>query len=346
MLAADKTRTLKRVIVAGGAGFLGSHLCESLLDDGHKVICIDNFLTGAAKNVVSLKGNPRFTLVEHDICRPFHFRGRIDQIYNLACAASPPRYQADPVHTMQTCVLGTLNLLDLAERNGARFVQASTSEIYGDPEQHPQGEDYWGHVNCTGPRACYDEGKRAAETLCFDFLRECRADVRVARIFNTYGPRMRPDDGRIVSNLIVQSLSGMPLTVYGDGSQTRSFCYVSDLVRGMAALMTVERNPAVPINLGNPREFTINQLADLIVEATRSASPVSYLPLPVDDPQRRRPDISRAKRLLGWEPLVPLEEGLSTTIRYFRQAAAGFRHQHMAGGGLSITETVAMGAER
>lgn len=345
MPIAGKSTAAKTAIVAGGAGFLGSHLCEWLLHEGHRVICVDNFLTGATGNLVELDSHVRFSLMERDICRPLDVRAKIDQVYNLACAASPPRYQADPIHTMRTCVLGTLNLLELAERNNARFVQASTSEVYGDPEQHPQREDYWGNVNCTGPRACYDEGKRAAEALCFDFLREGRADVRVARIFNTYGPRMQRDDGRIISNLIVQSLAGQPLTVYGDGSQTRSFCYVSDLVRGLVALMEAEPNPALPINLGNPREFTINELADLVVKATGSRSSISFLPLPEDDPQRRRPDISLAKRLLGWQPRIPLEEGLKTTIRYFRREPADLPAR-TATGGPAVTEGVAMNSDR
>jgi UDP-glucuronate decarboxylase len=308
----------RTILVAGGAGFLGSHLCEKLLSEGHSVVCVDNFLTGTAANIAHLRGHPRFTLRERDICRPFGARERFDLIYNLACPASPPHYQADPVRTMRTCVIGTLNLLELAERSGARFLQASTSEVYGDPEKHPQDEDYRGSVNCTGPRACYDEGKRAAETLCFDFLREGRADARVARIFNTYGPRMRPDDGRIVSNLVVQALAGEPLTIYGDGTQTRSFCYVSDLIDGLMRLMGVARNPGAPVNLGNPGEFTINALARLVVTATGTRSSLRYLPLPVDDPQRRRPDIGRAKELLGWAPRVPLDRGLLDTIAYFR----------------------------
>lgn len=340
-----KSTAARTSIVAGGAGFLGSHLCERLLHEGHRVICVDNFLTGAADNIKGLRNNARFSLTERDICRQLDIRTKIDQIYNLACAASPPRYQADPVHTMRTCVLGTLNLLELAERHNARFVQASTSEVYGDPEQHPQREDYWGNVNCTGPRACYDEGKRAAETLCFDFLREGRADVRVARIFNTYGPRMQRDDGRIVSNLIVQSLAGKPLTVYGDGSQTRSFCYVSDLVRGLISLMEVERNPAIPINLGNPQEFTINELAELVLKATGSRSGISFLPLPEDDPQRRKPDISSARHLLDWAPSVPLEEGLLTTIRYFRRQAAD-RPVRTAAGAPAVAEGVPMNSDR
>jgi UDP-glucuronate decarboxylase len=304
-------------VIAGGAGFIGSHLCDALLLEGHTVFCIDSFLSGARDNVAPLDNHPRFKLIEQDVCDPVEIGTRVDEIYNLACAASPPRYQADPIHTMMTSVVGTRNLLALAERDGAKFLQASTSEVYGDPEEHPQREEYWGHVSCTGPRACYDEGKRAAETLCFDLVRAGRVDARVARIFNTYGPRMRPDDGRIVSNLIVQALAGEPLTIYGTGEQTRSFCYVSDLVRGLAALMAVEPNPGVPVNLGNPGEFTINQLAALVVAQTGSSSPVRREPLPADDPRRRRPDISRAGEVLGWAPSVPLAEGLEATIAYF-----------------------------
>jgi UDP-glucuronate decarboxylase len=314
------TRTTQRektVLVAGGAGFVGSHLCEALLQTGRNVISVDNYLTGLQRNIADLRGFARFTSIAHDICDPLEIDRPIDAIYNLACAASPPAYQADPVHTMMTNVLGTKTLLDLAERHGATFVQASTSEIYGDPEQHPQREDYRGHVNCTGPRACYDEGKRAAEALCFDFLRAGRADARVARIFNTYGPRMRPDDGRIVSNLIVQALKSEPLTIYGSGQQTRSFCYVSDLVRGLMALMDASANPEMPINLGNPAEFTINELADKVVALVPTGSPRLYRPLPCDDPQRRRPDISRAKKTLGWAPDVTLAEGLPRTIDWF-----------------------------
>ncbi|MGN6468856.1 MAG: UDP-glucuronic acid decarboxylase family protein [Rhizobiaceae bacterium] len=309
----------RTVLVAGGAGFLGSHLCEALLASGSRVICVDNFLTGTTANIEAFYDNPCFRLIERDICTPLVPDERIDRIYNLACAASPPRYQADPVHTMRTCVVGTLNLLELAERCGARFLQASTSEVYGDPEEHPQNERYRGHVNCTGPRACYDEGKRAAETLCFDFLRAGRVNVRVTRIFNTYGPKMHPRDGRIISNLIVQAIAGEPLTLYGDGSQSRSFCFVSDLVEGLIRLMEVQRNPAAPVNLGNPSEFTIRQLADLVLEMTESKSRLRYLPLPADDPKRRRPDIRRAIELLRWKPEVPLRRGLEATIDYFEQ---------------------------
>jgi UDP-glucuronate decarboxylase len=307
----------KSIVVAGGAGFVGSHLCEMLLSQGHRVICVDSFLTGSVLNVEPLQNHPNFELIEQDICDVLELDEPVGGVYNLACAASPPRYQIDPVHTMMTNVTGTRNLLALAEQHGASFLQASTSEVYGDPEQHPQSEDYWGHVNCTGPRACYDEGKRAAEALCFDLYRAGRVDARVARIFNTYGPRMQPDDGRIVSNLIVQALRGSPLTIYGSGQQTRSFCYVSDLVRGLIALMEVDPNPGLPVNLGNPHEFTINELAEMVLALVPTSSRVVYQPLPVDDPQRRKPDISRAKELLGWEPRVPLAEGLPQTIAWF-----------------------------
>ena len=317
------SRPLK-IVVAGGAGFVGSHLCDSLLQQGHAVCCVDSFLTGSPDNVQPLRNHPRFSLVEADVCEPFEVEGPVDRVYNLACPASPPRYQRDPVHTMMTSVVGTGRLLALAERHGARFLLASTSEVYGDPERHPQVEDYRGNVNCTGPRACYDEGKRAAEALSFDYLRSGRADARVARIFNTYGPRMQADDGRIISNLIVQALANEPLTIYGSGEQTRSFCFVSDLVRGLEALMDAEANPGAPVNLGNPGEFTINELARLVVEATGTRSALRHCPLPVDDPQRRRPDIGRAKALLGWEPEVPLAEGLPQTIAYFAQLRGGW----------------------
>ena len=312
-------RSSKTILVAGGAGFVGSHLCDALLAEGHRVICVDNFQTGSERNVEALQNHPGFQLIETDICEPLDFDEPIDQIYNLACPASPPQYQADPMHTMMTSVVGTGHLLRLAERHGASFLQASTSEVYGDPEQHPQREDYWGHVNCTGPRACYDEGKRAAETLCFDMLRAGRVDARVVRIFNTYGPRMSPSDGRIVSNLIVQALRGEPLTIYGSGEQTRSFCYVSDLVAGLIALMNLDPNPGMPVNIGNPGEFTIGELADLVLAMTGSASSIVHRPLPVDDPQRRRPDISRARELLNWEPKLPLAEGLALTIPWFAE---------------------------
>jgi len=318
MDAVNMKKSHKRVLVAGGAGFVGSHLCDALLAEGHSVVCVDSFLTGARANVAPLENHPHFSLVRRDVCTPLEINDRIDEIYNLACAASPPRYQANPVHTLMTSVVGTQNLLAMAEKHGARFLFASTSEVYGDPEVHPQPENYRGNVNPTGPRACYDEGKRAAETLCFDMLRMGRVDTRVARIFNTYGPRMQADDGRIVSNFINQALRGEPLTVYGTGEQTRSFCHVSDLVRGLIALMAVEPNPEAPINLGNPGEFTVNELAALVREMIPEANGPVYRPLPQDDPQRRRPDITRAKELLGWEPRVPLREGLEDTIGWFR----------------------------
>ncbi len=304
-------------LVAGGAGFVGSHLCDALLARGHRVICVDSYLTGSETNVRPLMNHPGFRMIEQDICDRVVPEEPVDYIYNLACAASPPQYQADPMHTMMTCVVGTGNLLTLAEEQGASFLQASTSEVYGDPEEHPQREDYRGNVNCTGPRACYDEGKRAAEALCFDLLRAGRVDARVARIFNTYGPRMQPNDGRIVSNLIVQALSGKPMTIYGTGEQTRSFCYVSDLVEGLIRLMMVSPNPEVPVNLGNPGEFTINELAQMVLVMVPSAAGLTRHPLPMDDPQRRRPDISRAKDLLDWEPAVPLAEGLQQTVDWF-----------------------------
>jgi UDP-glucuronate decarboxylase len=314
------SRAKNTIIVAGGAGFLGSHLCENLLAQGHEILCIDSFLTGNVENLRSMQDHPRFHLIEHDICTSLDHGGGIHQIYNLACAASPPHYQADPVHTMRTCVVGTLNLLDLATRKGARFIQASTSEVYGDPEMHPQKESYPGSVNCTGPRACYDEGKRAAEAMCFDFLRAERVDIRVARIFNTYGPRMHPQDGRVVSNLVVQAIKGEPLTVYGDGSQTRSFCYVSDLVDGLIRLMNVDPAPDGPINLGNPDEFTVRELAQMVLKLTGSRSQTKFFPLPVDDPRRRRPDIGQAGKLLDWRPVTSLHDGLGKTIQYFMEA--------------------------
>lgn len=331
----------KTVVVAGGAGFIGVHLCEALLGAGHQVICVDNFQTSVPENVFPWRNHPRFRLIEQDICALEMSDEPVDEVYNLACPASPPLYQADPMHTMLTNVLGTRNLLMLALAHGARFVQASTSEIYGDPEQHPQAEDYAGHVNCTGPRACYDEGKRAAEAMIFDMLRSGRLDARVARIFNTYGPRMRPDDGRIVSNFIVQALNGEPITIYGSGRQTRSFCYVSDLVAGLMALMNVRPNPGAPVNLGNPGEFTVRQLAEMVRTRTGSQSPVIHAPLPADDPQKRRPDISRAREVLGWSPQVPLAQGLEPTIAWFSQeagrkappAAAGQRYAGKAAAG-------------
>jgi UDP-glucuronate decarboxylase len=309
----------KTALVAGGAGFVGSHLCDALLARGKRVVCVDSYITGSEENVRPLMNHPNFRMLEQDICHLEDLDEPTDQIYNLACAASPPQYQADPVHTMMTCVAGTGNLLKLAEENHASFLQASTSEVYGDPAEHPQQEDYRGNVSCTGPRACYDEGKRAAEALCFDMLRAGKVNARVARIFNTYGPRMQPTDGRIISNLLVQAISGEPLTIYGTGEQTRSFCFVSDLVSGLIALMDVDPNPCVPVNLGNPGEFTINELAAMVVEMVRSSSDVVYRVLPQDDPQRRRPDISRANQLLSWQPHVPLAEGLKMTADWFIQ---------------------------
>ena len=317
MLQRTRNGKSRTVLVAGGAGFVGSHLCDALLARGNRVICVDSYITGSKENVRPLLNHPDFRLIEADVCEFDRIDEPLDQVYNLACAASPPQYQADPVHTMMTCVSGTGNLLSLAEQHSASFLQASTSEVYGDPAEHPQREDYRGNVNCIGPRACYDEGKRAAEALCFDMLRSARVDARVARIFNTYGPRMQPNDGRIISNLLVQAISGKPLTIYGTGEQTRSFCFVSDLVAGLMALMDVDPNPLAPVNLGNPGEFTINELATLVLAMVPTVSKMVRKPLPQDDPQRRRPDISRAQELLGWEPKVPLREGLRHTADWF-----------------------------
>jgi len=308
------------VLVAGGAGFIGSHIIDVLLGEGARVVCLDSYLTGRPQNLRHLERESRFDFVEGDIVDPLPteiLRARFTRIFNFACAASPPHYQADPEHTMLTNVVGTRNLLRLAEEKRARFLLSSTSEVYGDPEQHPQREAYRGWVSCTGPRACYDEGKRAAETLTFDYQRAGRADVRVARIFNTYGPRMRPDDGRVVSNVICQALAGDDVTVYGDGSQTRSFCYVSDLVEGLVRLMASGVKDG-PVNLGNPVELTVSDLVERVLRLTGSRSRVVHRPLPVDDPRRRRPDISRAReRLGGWEPKVALQEGLEATAAWF-----------------------------
>ncbi|WP_174293466.1 UDP-glucuronic acid decarboxylase family protein [Sphingomonas bacterium] len=304
----------QRVLVTGGAGFLGSHLCERLLAAGHDVLCVDNYYTGRRSNIEHLLGNPRFETMRHDITSPLLVE--VDQIYNLACPASPVHYQFDPVQTLKTCVLGSINMLGLAKRTKARIFQASTSEVYGDPLVHPQPESYWGHVNPLGPRSCYDEGKRAAETLFFDYHRQHRVDVRVVRIFNTYGPRMHPGDGRVVSNFVVQALKGEDITVYGDGDQTRSFCYVDDLIEGFCRLMNQDATIG-PVNIGNPGEFTIRQLADLAIELTGSRSRLVHLPLPADDPRQRQPDISLAREALGWEPTVSLREGLARTIAYF-----------------------------
>ena len=310
-------------LVAGGAGFIGSHLCRALLEQGYEVICLDNLQTAREVNLEMLEGHRAFTFIRADIVDPLPDavtrRRDITRIYNLACAASPPQYQADPEHTMLTSVVGTDRLLRLAEQNGARFLLTSTSEVYGDPEAHPQREDYRGWVNCTGPRACYDEGKRAAEAMAFDFARLGRADVRVARIFNTYGPNMHPDDGRVISNLVCQALSGNDITIYGDGSQTRSFCYVSDMVDGLMRLMESRTTDLQPVNLGNPAEFSISELLELVQAQTGTKSRVIRKPLPIDDPRRRRPDIRRARTLLGWEPKIALSEGLAITCAFFEK---------------------------
>lgn len=314
-------------LVAGGAGFIGSHLVAKLLDQGHEVICLDNLQTARSSNLRLLEGRPGFRFVKADITAPLPRAvtrevARIGRIYNLACAASPPQYQADPEHTMLTNVVGTHHLLRLAERSGARFLLTSTSEVYGDPEMHPQQESYRGSVNCTGPRACYDEGKRAAEALTFDYARLGRAEVRVARIFNTYGPHMHPDDGRVVSNLICQALSGRDITLYGDGSQTRSFCYVADMVDALMALMESDIDGLEPVNLGNPIELTVSDLADRVIALTGGRNRIVHAPLPQDDPRRRRPDIARARALLGWEPRIALADGLAETCAWFAQELA------------------------
>jgi UDP-glucuronate decarboxylase len=305
----------RRILVTGGAGFLGSHLCETLLARGHDVLCVDNFYTGSKRNVMSLLDNRLFELMRHDITFPLYVEA--DEIYNLACPASPVHYQFDPVQTTKTSVHGAINMLGLAKRIKARILQASTSEVYGDPEVHPQHEDYWGRTNPIGPRACYDEGKRCAETLFFDYHRQHAVAIKVARIFNTYGPRMHPNDGRVVSNFVVQALRGQDITVYGDGSQTRSFCYVDDLIEGLVALMESRSDLTGPVNLGNPDEFTIRELAELVIELTGSRSRLAFAPLPADDPRQRRPDIGRARDLLGWQPTVRLRDGLARTIEYF-----------------------------
>src|SRR5215813_4465157 len=304
-----------RVLVTGGAGFLGSHLCERLLAEGGNVICVDNFFTGAKRNIDHLLDHHRFELIRHDVTFPLYIE--VDQIYNLACPASPIHYQRDPVQTTKTSVHGAINMLGLAKRVRAKILQASTSEIYGDPNIHPQTEDYWGNVNPIGPRSCYDEGKRCAETLFFDYHRQHNLSIKVARIFNTYGPRMHPDDGRVISNFIVQALRCEPITIYGDGSQTRSFCYVDDLIEGFIRLMATQDDFTGPINLGNPREFTIKELAELVLALTGSRSKIIYRPLPADDPKQRQPDISLAKAKLEWVPSVQLEQGLNQTIAYF-----------------------------
>ncbi len=307
----------KRILVTGGAGFLGSHLCERLLADGHDVLCVDNFYTGTKDNILHLLRHPRFELMRHDITFPLYVE--VDEIYNLACPASPIHYQFDPVQTTKTSVHGAINVLGLAKRLKVPVFQASTSEVYGDPEVHPQTEDYWGRVNPIGQRACYDEGKRCAETLFFDYHRQHGLTIRVARIFNTYGPRMHPNDGRVVSNFIVQALRDEPITLFGDGSQTRSFCYVDDLIEGMVRFMEAPHELTGPINLGNPVEFSIRQLAEQVVALTGSRSELVQRPLPMDDPAQRNPDIGAARRQLGWEPTVSLEEGLRKTIAYFAE---------------------------
>jgi UDP-glucuronate decarboxylase len=304
-----------RILVTGGAGFIGSHLCERLLEDGHDVLCLDNFFTGRRANIINLLENRHFELIRHDVIEPILLE--VDQIYNLACPASPIHYQYNPVKTVKTSVMGMINMLGLAKRVRARILQASTSEVYGDPLVHPQPEEYWGNVNPIGSRSCYDEGKRIAETLMMDYHRQNKVDTRIARIFNTYGPRMLEDDGRVVSNFIVQALRGEPLTLYGEGDQTRSFCYVDDLVEALIKLMNVA-DVYDPVNLGNPGEFTIKQLAEEVVRICGSKSGVEYLPLPEDDPKQRRPDISRAQKLLDWNPTIPLNEGLQKTVADFK----------------------------
>jgi UDP-glucuronate decarboxylase len=311
----------KRILVTGGAGFLGSRLCERLLDAGHEVLCVDNFFTSARFNIEHLLGNRRFELMRHDVTFPLYVE--VDEIYNLACPASPVHYQHDPVQTIKTCIHGAINMLGLAKRLRARIFQASTSEVYGDPELHPQPEHYWGHVNPIGERSCYDEGKRCAEALFFAYRRQGKMAIKVGRIFNTYGPRMHPNDGRVVSNFIVQALTGRDITIYGDGSQTRSFCYVDDLVECMIRFMNSEENCVGPINMGNPGEFSIRELADLVIELIGSSSKIVNASLPGDDPKQRRPDISQAKAKLGWEPRIALREGLAKTVPYFERLLRG-----------------------
>lgn len=306
---------MKKILVTGGAGFLGSHLCERLLNQGHHVLCVDNYFTGSKRNIDHLLDYHNFDVIRQDVCLPLYVE--VDEIYNLACPASPNHYQADPIQTAKTCFLGAYNVLGLAKRTGARVLQASTSEVYGDPHVHPQKETYWGNVNPIGIRSCYDEGKRVAETLCFDYQRQHDTDVRVMRIFNTYGPRMAANDGRVVSNFIVQALAGDAITVYGEGDQTRSFCYVDDLIDGMLLLMAADKIQG-PVNMGNPHEFTVIELARMVIEMTGSSSMIVNLDLPQDDPKQRKPDISKAKELVGWEPKIQLREGLVKTISYFQ----------------------------
>ena len=305
-----------RILVTGGAGFIGSHLCQKLLNEGNEIVCVDNLFTGSKDNIRNLLNNPYFEFIRHDICFPLYVE--VDEIYNLACPASPIHYQFDPVQTTKVNVLGSINMLGLAKRLKIKILQASTSEIYGNPLTHPQTEDYWGNVNTIGPRACYDEGKRCAETLFFDYHRQHKLDIKVVRIFNTYGPRMHPNDGRVVSNFIVQALNGQDITVYGDGSQTRSFCYVDDLVDGIFSMMNVNSSFTGPVNLGNPVESTVLELANLVIELTDSKSEIIFKDLPQDDPEKRKPDISLAKDKLDWQPSIELEEGLLKTINYFK----------------------------
>lgn len=306
----------KRVLVTGGAGFIGSHLCDRLIADGHEVLCVDNFYTGSRRNISHLLDHQRFEVLRHDVTFPLYVE--VDRIFNLACPASPVHYQRDPIQTTKTSVAGAINMLGLAKRLRIPILQASTSEVYGDPSVHPQHEDYWGNVNPIGPRSCYDEGKRCAETLFFDYRRQLGLDTKVARIFNTYGPRMHPDDGRVVSNFVVHALLGKPITIYGDGTQTRSFCYVDDMVDALVRLIETPENVSGPINLGNPVEISVRELAERIVEKTGSSVALDLFPLPLDDPRQRKPDISKARELLGWEPKVQLDEGLGQTISYFR----------------------------
>jgi UDP-glucuronate decarboxylase len=307
---------MARILVAGGAGFLGSHLCKRLLDEGNEVICVDNFSTSSKRNIISFIQNPNFEFLRHDVTFPLYIE--VDQIYNLACPASPVHYQFDPVQTVKTNVHGAINLLGLAKRARAKIFQASTSEVYGDPEVHPQVEEYWGRVNPIGIRSCYDEGKRCAETLFFDYHRQHQVRIKVARIFNTYGPNMQPNDGRVVSNFIIQAIQGDDITIYGDGSQTRSFCYVDDLIEGFIRLMATDDGVVGPINLGNPNEFTIRELAEQVIELTGSKSKIIFKPLPQDDPKQRRPDISKATETLGWLPATQVREGLAKTVAYFK----------------------------
>lgn len=310
-----KVTNQKRILVTGGAGFLGSHLCSRLLQDGNDVLCVDNFYSGTRDNIIHLLENPHFELIRHDVTFPLYVE--VDEIFNLACPASPIHYQRDPVQTTKTSVHGAINMLGLAKRTGAKILQASTSEVYGDPEINPQSEEYWGHVNPIGIRSCYDEGKRCAETLFFDYHRQHKIDIKIARIFNTYGPQMHPNDGRVISNFVVQAINGQDITIYGDGTQTRSFCYVDDLIDAIVTLMSKPQHITGPINLGNPIEYSIKDLAELVVDLTKSKSKIVYIDLPQDDPKQRKPDITYANQILNWWPSIPLKEGLIRTIEYF-----------------------------